>query len=290
MFSFLSSDSTAWGMTTVPSAGVSSDQFESGECTLRLFCAESLELSPEDHSEPYTLQWFLAIEHHRHSRHARWIPQLLEFSKHPGETLLGLGSGLGTDWLQYARHGAKVIACSPVAGELALIRKNFELRGLSGRFIHAHPAALPLPDASVDVACISGLLHDSAEPASIVEQIFRVLKPGGKVLAVVPAKYNADYWRRILVPWSKATRERGEREPCSPSRNAPSVSFSMRRLRKLFGSFTNHRIHKRHLRRKEVPWGIRWLPRKLLERWLGKCLILKAFKPVTVAAAMRAAA
>src|SRR5262245_14710051 len=42
---------------------------------------------PEDQAEPYTLQWFLAIEHERHVRHARWIPNLLEFGKHSGETL-----------------------------------------------------------------------------------------------------------------------------------------------------------------------------------------------------------
>src|SRR5205807_709885 len=79
-------------------------------------------------AEPYTLQWFLNIENQRHSRQGRWIPRLLEFSKHAGETLLGLGNGLGTDWLQYARHGAEVIVCSPSAEQLTLIRRNFELR------------------------------------------------------------------------------------------------------------------------------------------------------------------
>src|SRR5205814_6397087 len=84
---------------------------------------------------PYTLQWFLNIENQRHGRQGRWIPRLLEFSKHRGETLLGLGDGLGTDWLQYARHGANVVVCSPSAEHLTLIRRNFELRGLGGRFL-----------------------------------------------------------------------------------------------------------------------------------------------------------
>ena len=51
----------------------------------------------------------------------------MEFAKHSGETLLGLGNGLGTDWLQYARHGAAVIVCSSSAEQLALTRRNFEL-------------------------------------------------------------------------------------------------------------------------------------------------------------------
>src|SRR5438067_2186624 len=79
--------------------------------------------------EPYSLQWFLDIEARRHGRQGRWIPRLLEFAKHSGETLLGLGHGLGTDWLQYARHGAGVVVCSPSNTQLALVRRNFELRG-----------------------------------------------------------------------------------------------------------------------------------------------------------------
>src|SRR5437762_5896690 len=55
---------------------------------------------------------FLDIEKHRHSRQAKWIPKVLEFAKHAGEKLLGLGHGLGTDWVQYAQHGAGVIVCN----------------------------------------------------------------------------------------------------------------------------------------------------------------------------------
>src|SRR5262249_14875944 len=78
--------------------------------------------------DPYSVQWFLNIEHHRFSRRGCWIPHLLEFAKHPGETLLGVGNGLGTDWLQYARYGAAVVVCCPSSAQLSLIRRNFELR------------------------------------------------------------------------------------------------------------------------------------------------------------------
>src|SRR5688572_26837393 len=79
----------------------------------RLYACEALNPSAAcprtgEGAEPYSLQWFLNIENQRHSRQGRWLPRLLEFAKHAGETLLGLGNGLGTDWLQYARHGAEV--------------------------------------------------------------------------------------------------------------------------------------------------------------------------------------
>src|SRR5262245_3202002 len=165
----------------------------------RLYAFEALGAAPRlsnpgEGVEPYSLQWFLDIENQRHSRHGRWIPRLLEFAKHNGETLLGLGNGLGTDWLQYARHGAAVTVCSPSAEQLALIRRNFELRSLPGRFLHAPATALPLESASIDVVCVSTLLQEPADPAAVVAEVYRVLKPGGKVLAVAAARYDVDFW------------------------------------------------------------------------------------------------
>jgi SAM-dependent methyltransferase len=254
----------------------------------RLYAWESLKPpsggSPNvEATEPYTLQWFLNIEDQRHGRQGRWIPRLLEFSKHAGETLLGLGDGLGTDWLQYARHGAAVVVCSPWSDQLALIRRNFELRGLSGRFLHAPPGALPLEAASIDVACVSGLLHQVDNPQTVVEEVYRVLKPGGKVLAVTSARYDVDFWYHVCFPW-KAWLTGRRALP------AGSVRYTSYGLRRLFGRFVNHRIHKRHLSRSEVPHLWRWLPRPVLERLMGRALVLKAFKPLSAANALQAAA
>jgi ubiquinone/menaquinone biosynthesis C-methylase UbiE len=255
----------------------------------RLFATEALHppsaaVRLAEPGEPYTLQWFLNIENHRHGRQGRWIPRLLEFAKHSGETLLGLGDGLGTDWLQYARHGASVVVCSPSTSQLALIRRNFELRGLPGRFIHAAATSLPLEGASIDVACISTLLHPVEDPHAVVAEVYRVLKPGGKVLTVAPAKYDVDLWVRAWRFWQHWLRGR------RPVNEPAVVHYSARRLRRLFSRFVEHRIHKRQLCRSEVPHLWRWLPLPLLERLLGHVLVLKAFKPLSAAISLQAAA
>jgi ubiquinone/menaquinone biosynthesis C-methylase UbiE len=248
----------------------------------RLYACEALDPSAstparDEGAEPYTLQWFLNIENQRHSRTGRWIPRLLEFAKHSGETLLGLGNGLGTDWLQYARHGAAVVVCSPSSDQLGLIRRNFELRGLSGRFVHARADCLPLESATVDVVCVSSLLDEVVDPQPVVSEIYRVLKPGGKVLAVTPARYDVDFWRHCFFPWQRWLRT-------NPSSTLPALSrFSRRGLRRVFGRFVEHRIHKRQLRRREVPHLWRWVPLPVLERLMGHVLVLKAFKPLSAA-------
>ena len=141
----------------------------------RLYAGETLHANGRirEGAEPFTLQWFLDIEHARHSRYGGWIPRLLEFVKHGGETLLGLGNGLGTDWVQYARNGAQVIACSPSTEQLALIQRNFALRGLDAAFVHANPTTIPLESASIDVVCVANLLEEVADPSAVIEEIRR---------------------------------------------------------------------------------------------------------------------
>jgi SAM-dependent methyltransferase len=258
------------------------------EFARRLYACESLEPAipsrAEQATEPYTLQWFLDIENQRHKGRGKWIPRLLEFAKHSGETLLGLGNGLGTDWLQYARHGAEVVVCSSSAEQLTLIRRNFELRNLTGRFLHTSPQSLPLETASIDVACVSSLLQEVSDPRLIVEEVYRVLKPGGKVLAVAPARYDADYWLNQCTPW-----RRWIGRPIRPGEE-PLVQYTRHGLKRLFTSFIERRVYKRHLRRSEVPHLVRWLPTPFLERLVGHLLILKAFKPLSTAITVRAAA
>src|SRR5262249_49139750 len=188
-------------------------------------------------AEPYSLQWFLNIESRRHSKQGRWIPKLLEFTKHSGETLLGLGHGLGTDWAQYARHGARVVVASPSASQLELVRRHFDLRGLAGGLLQAGTGRLPLEAASIDVALLSSLSHGIDDLTGMVSEVFRVLRPGGKVLAVTSARYDVDFWFKTFFFWSRWLGMKVKRKPPG------HVSFSGRELRQLFHRFVDTRVH-----------------------------------------------
>jgi len=232
---------------------------------------------PDAPAEPYSLQWFLDIESSRLGRHARWIPKLLEFSRHAGEKLLGLGHGLGTDWVQYAAHGASVVVCSPSETQLGLVRRNFEVRGLNGSFVFADPHQLPFDSNTIDVVCVSSLLHGIEKPEAVVAEVFRVLKPGGKVLAVTPAYYDVDYFIDTLLFWRRWLFGTQRKAP------APEQRFSGRQLRTLFKPFAEHRVHKRQLRRTELPWMWKWIPPGIMARLMGRMLAMKAFKPLSTA-------
>ena len=253
------------------------------EFAQKLYSLESLQPAAlrwrtQNPLEPYSLQWFLDIENQRHSKHGKWIPKLLEFAKHSGEKLLGLGHGLGTDWVQYAQNGAAVIVCSPATPQLELVRRNFQLRQLPGKFIQAEPTCLPLEANSIDVVCISSLHHGIDEPEKVIEEVYRVLKPGGKVLAVTPAFYDVDYWVRNVFFWNRWFQPNRGKNPLRCKRR-----LSSGQVKQLFHRFSELHVRKRQLRRPEVPNIWRWIPLPILARLMGRVLVLKAFKPVNAA-------
>ena len=118
----------------------------------------------------------------------------------------------------------------------------------------------------------------NGELQTALKGVYRVLKPGGKVLAVTRARYDVDFWFRTVFfwyGWLGATRREAA--------DVNSRRYSGRGLRRLFHRFIEHRIHKRQLRRSEVPHVWRVLPLPVLARLMGRVLVMKAFKPVSIA-------
>ena len=252
----------------------------------QLACLETWRAFPPRHPtstlEPYTLDWFKQVEHRRYSRHGYWIPRQFEVTRHRGDHVLGLGDGLGTDWIQYAANGAALHYCTPSAEALALVQKHFELRNQTAQLHHAPLSALPLADNSLDVVCLSALSAGLAAPVeAIVDEIFRVLKPGGKVIAALPAKYDARWWQDFWFPWNRWIEGRQAERP---------GHWSGKALSRVFGHFSIERLQKRHLRRSDLPHVWRWMMLPCLERVMGRFLVLKAFKPLTAALSVHVAA
>jgi ubiquinone/menaquinone biosynthesis C-methylase UbiE len=74
-----------------------------------------------------------------------------------------------------------------------------DLRVLPSVDFASDASALPLADGSVDVVLSLELLEHVPEPAAVLREIARVLKPGGTVILSVPSTVprhdDHDYWR-----------------------------------------------------------------------------------------------
>lgn len=187
-----------------------------------------------------------------------------------------LSPGVGTDALQYQRHGTQVTVCVTPSDLPSLVRRNFDLRGLSVPIVHAGPDfALPFDRGAFDLAYLNLLYAPPADPARAAAELYRVLKPGGKAFVLAPARYDAGFWQNILLPLRRWYRP--------PADLTAAPRYSSRSLRRLFGQFTEHRVAKRHLRRSELPHLWRFVPVSVLERLIGRLVVLRAFKPVAAA-------
>jgi ubiquinone/menaquinone biosynthesis C-methylase UbiE len=100
---------------------------------------------------------------------------------------VGCGPGSGASWF-CAREGFALsgIDASPAAIERS--RARFREEGLSGEFVLGDVNALRWPDATfdavLDVVCLA--CNTEEETAEIVNEIHRVLKPGGLHFSMTP--------------------------------------------------------------------------------------------------------
>ena len=102
----------------------------------------------------------------------------------PGETVLDLGSGGGIDVLLSARRvgpTGKAYGLDMTGEMLALAEENRRRAGAENvEFLEGEIENIPLPDASVDVIISNCVINLSGDKRRVIEEAFRVLKPGGR--------------------------------------------------------------------------------------------------------------
>lgn len=96
----------------------------------------------------------------------------------PGMRILDVAAGTGTSSETYARRGARVVASDFSEGMIAEGRKRYPHL----EFVHADAMNLPFDDASFDVVTISYGLRNIQDPSKALAEMFRVLKPGGRIV------------------------------------------------------------------------------------------------------------
>lgn len=145
-----------------------------------------------------TREFFDAVERHRYE--TEWhIPEVVQFDRWRGSDVLEVGCGLGTDGVRFAQAGARYTGVDLTARAIELTRRRFDLEGLPADLRVADAESLPFDDSSFDVVYSHGVLHHTPNTQKAIDEIHRVLRPGGTAMVMLYHRNSYNYYVNIMT-------------------------------------------------------------------------------------------
>lgn len=128
----------------------------------------------------------------------RWIAR--ELGDVRGRRVLELGAGLGEASVWFATQGAQVVATDLSGAMLDLARRVAAVHNTRIDTAQMDGAVLALADSSVDIVYGANVLHH-VDTARCLDEVRRVLKPGGVAAFWDPLQYNPviNVYRRMAT-------------------------------------------------------------------------------------------
>ena len=122
----------------------------------------------------------------------------------PGERVLDMGCGAGRHAFELYRRGADVVALDQNTSDLAEVAVMFEAMAAEGQVptgssaatVEGDALALPFDDGEFDRIIAAEILEHIPDDRTAMEELFRVLKPGGVLAVTVPR------WFAEKVNWA----------------------------------------------------------------------------------------
>ena len=147
-----------------------------------------------------------------------------------GKRVLEVGCGIGTDLVRIARAGGSVTGVDLAETSIDLAKRNFAAQGLPADLRVMNGEELEFSDDAFDVVYAHGVLQYTASASTMVDELHRVLRSGGELIAMV---YNRYSWLNALSTVMKVELEHED---------APVLNkYSIFEVRRLFRRFVNVR-------------------------------------------------
>ena len=228
--------------------------------------------------------------------------------------VLDVGSGFGRHAFELARRGHRVVAVDYAADEVGATRATFDAMVDAGEIKDAHvigvlrgdATRLPFDDGAFDAVITSEVLEHITDDMGAVQEMVRVLRPGGVFAATVPV------WLPEKVNWLLSDDYHAPAVPDGHVRIYSATELQAKLRAAGLGLRGRHRAHALHspywwlkcavgVRNDDHPWVRRYrrflewdivrrprstrLAERILDPVLGKSLVLYGVKPATATAA-----
>jgi ubiquinone/menaquinone biosynthesis C-methylase UbiE len=221
-----------------------------------------------------TEEFYQEAERVRYKYHF-YLPELFDWiaKEKPNGSLLEVGCSMGTDLLQLARRGMRVTGIDLTEEGINLARKRFELYQMPAELKVDDAENLSFPDNTFDVVYSFGVLHHTPDTQKAIDEVWRVLAPGGLAVIMLYNRKSLNYYihRLINQPFD------GNRKDRCPIEK----TYTKAQIFAMFKNFKVVKIETEYLL--TTGYGIVWdLIPKAVHRALGHLwgwhLVIKAYK------------
>ena len=217
------------------------------------------------------------------------IPGFAQFDRWKGKKVLEIGSGIGTDAVNFARAGADYTGVELSSESMELTKQRFGVYGLPGKFFVGNTEQMSdfvTPVEKQDLVYSFGVIHHSPYPGKILDEVKKYIDKDSEVRIMVYSKWSWKvFW--IVMTYGKfqfwkmgeLTARYSEAQEGSPV----TFSYSFNDLHKFFGEhgFKITEMYKDHIfpyviekyvkYEYQYVWYFRWIPQPIF-RWLEKRL------------------
>src|SRR5688500_15936997 len=135
--------------------------------------------------------------------------------------VLEIGFGTGVNLSYYPKHVKKLVAIDANAGMTAIAKKRVETRGIEVEHHVVDAEKLPFDDERFDSAVTTWTLCSVDSVETVLREIRRVLKPGGKLLFLehgISPDAKIQKLQKLLNPLNRAVAV-----GCQLTRHMPSL-------------------------------------------------------------------
>jgi ubiquinone/menaquinone biosynthesis C-methylase UbiE len=226
-------------------------------------------------TERNSQEYLAEVQQNRYHYEYHLLPFLQHVAR-AGHTVLEIGCGMGMDLAELAKLGCQVTGIDLSPQSLQVAQRYFTLLGLKAELRVSNAEAMDFGDAMFDVVYSFGVLHHTPDIKQALNEVYRVLRPGGRAFLMLYSRYALNNLVHVLfrIPYES---------PRNWQTDAPiTCTFSKREVQHLLQDFVQVHINKAYL------FGAGWRPlADIVPQWinssLGRCLgwhwMIEAQKP-----------
>lgn len=181
---------------------------------------------------PQTAEQFWDASAFRYKYHTH-LPLLFDkvAATNPGAKLLEIGCGMGDDTAQWAKRGMAVTSIDLTEPAVACTRERLRICGLEAKVQTGNAEALDFADNSFDIVYSFGVLHHSPDTPKTIDEVWRVLKPGGTALIML---YNRNSLNYVVHRLLRYPFDGSQKDPCPVE-----YTYTQEQIQKIFQKFNS---------------------------------------------------